>query len=62
MGKLNIFEITLSNFQGVYYAGQNMKGHLTVELTKEMSIIGEVFCGRYFCVHGEGGDGLFFLA
>lgn len=40
MGKLNIFEITLSNFQGVYYAGQNMKGHITVELTKEMSIIG----------------------
>lgn len=40
MGKLNIFEISLSNFQGVYYAGQNVMGHLTVELNAEMSMRG----------------------
>ncbi|KAL8602260.1 hypothetical protein ACOMHN_022773 [Nucella lapillus] len=40
MGKLNIFEITLSNFQGVYYAGQNVQGHCTVELNEEMSMRG----------------------
>ena len=40
MGKLNIFEITLSNFQGVFYAGQNVQGHCTVELNDEMSMRG----------------------
>ncbi|XP_025076865.1 arrestin domain-containing protein 3-like isoform X2 [Pomacea canaliculata] len=40
MGKLNIFEITLSNLQGVYYAGQNVQGHCTVELNEEMSMRG----------------------
>ena len=40
MGKLNIFEITLSNFQGVFYAGQNVQGHCTVELKEEMSMRG----------------------
>ncbi|XP_025077865.1 uncharacterized protein LOC112554340 [Pomacea canaliculata] len=40
MGKLNIFEITLSNFQGVFYAGQNVQGHCTVELNEKMSMRG----------------------
>ncbi|XP_076472508.1 arrestin domain-containing protein 3-like [Babylonia areolata] len=40
MGKLNIFEITLDNSQGVYYAGQNVQGHCTIELTEEMSMRG----------------------
>lgn len=50
MGKLNIFEITLSNFQGVFYAGQNVQGHCTVELNEKMSMRGEVFCLGYFCL------------
>eukprot|EP00916_Digyalum_oweni_P011297 GHVL01018824.1.p1 GENE.GHVL01018824.1~~GHVL01018824.1.p1 ORF type:complete len:423 (-),score=14.79 GHVL01018824.1:325-1593(-) len=40
MGKLNIFEITLCNFPGVFYAGQNVQGHCTVELNEEMSMRG----------------------
>ncbi|KAL8615887.1 hypothetical protein ACOMHN_058956 [Nucella lapillus] len=40
MGKLNSFKITLSNFQGVYYAGQNVQGHCTVKLNEEMSMRG----------------------
>lgn len=54
MGKLNIFEITLSNLQGVYYAGQNVQGHCTVELNEEMSMRGNTFCAYW----GSGG-GLF---
>ena len=43
MGKLNIFEITLTNFNGVYFAGQNLEGHVTVELNDQMKMRG-MFC------------------
>ena len=41
MGKLNIFEITLTNFNGVYFAGQNLEGHVTVELNDGMKMRGK---------------------
>ncbi|KAK3601187.1 hypothetical protein CHS0354_004388 [Potamilus streckersoni] len=40
MGKLNIFEITLSNPQGIYFAGQSLQGHVTVELNDGMKMRG----------------------
>ncbi|KAL3865646.1 hypothetical protein ACJMK2_043012 [Sinanodonta woodiana] len=40
MGKLNIFEITLNNPQGVYFAGQSLQGHVTVELNDVMKMRG----------------------
>ncbi|ESP05157.1 hypothetical protein LOTGIDRAFT_227836 [Lottia gigantea] len=40
MGKLNIFEITLSNPQAVYYGGQTIDGYITVELNEEMKMRG----------------------
>ena len=49
MGKLNIFEITLSNFQGVFYAGQNVQGHCTIELNEEMSMRGKLLEFQITC-------------
>lgn len=40
MGKLNIFEITITNPNGVYFAGQNLEGHVTVELNDGMKMRG----------------------
>ncbi|XP_046337202.1 arrestin domain-containing protein 3-like [Haliotis rufescens] len=40
MGKLNIFVVSFSNLQGVYYAGQVVQGHVTVELTDTMKMRG----------------------
>ena len=48
MGKLNIFEITLTNFNGVYFAGQNLEGHVTVELNDGMKMRGEKH--RHCCI------------
>lgn len=50
MGKLNIFEITLTNFNGVYFAGQNLEGHVTVELNDGMKMRGVrlKFSGRAY--------------
>lgn len=41
MGKLNIFEITLNNPQGVYNPGQFLEGHVVVDLNKEMTMRGK---------------------
>ncbi|XP_071102899.1 arrestin domain-containing protein 3-like [Haliotis cracherodii] len=38
MGKLNIFEITLNNPQGVYNPGQFLEGHVVLDLNKEMTM------------------------
>ncbi|KAL5005445.1 hypothetical protein ScPMuIL_018901 [Solemya velum] len=38
MGKLNIFEITLNDALGVFYAGQILQGHVTVELNEGMKM------------------------
>ncbi|XP_067665145.1 arrestin domain-containing protein 3-like [Haliotis asinina] len=40
MGKLNMFVVSFSNLQGVYYAGQTVQGHVTVELTDKMKMRG----------------------
>ncbi|CAL1540949.1 unnamed protein product [Lymnaea stagnalis] len=40
MGKLNIFEISFSNLSGIYYAGDVLKGHVTVELKESMKMRG----------------------
>ncbi|XP_046556419.1 arrestin domain-containing protein 3-like [Haliotis rubra] len=40
MGKLNMFVVSFSNLQGVYYAGQAVQGHVTVELTDTMKMRG----------------------
>lgn len=40
MGKLNIFEISLNNTRGVFYAGQNLLGHCTLELNSELTLRG----------------------
>ncbi|KAK6180226.1 hypothetical protein SNE40_012418 [Patella caerulea] len=48
MGKLNIFEITFSNPQGVFYGGQIIHGHVTVELNAEIKM-------RGIRLHFEGG-------
>lgn len=40
MGKLNVFEITLSNCESVYYPGQMLQGILTVDLTEAMKMRG----------------------
>ncbi|XP_046380703.2 arrestin domain-containing protein 3-like isoform X3 [Haliotis rufescens] len=40
MGKLKIFAITLNNTQGVYYPGQFLEGHVTVELNEGMKMRG----------------------
>ncbi|XP_050403329.2 arrestin domain-containing protein 3-like [Patella vulgata] len=48
MGKLNIFEITFANPQGVFYGGQLIQGHVTVELNAEIKM-------RGIRLHFEGG-------
>ncbi|XP_050403342.1 arrestin domain-containing protein 3 [Patella vulgata] len=48
MGKLNIFEITLSNLQGVFLSGQLIQGHVTVEVNAQIQI-------RGIRLHFEGG-------
>ncbi|CAG5135197.1 unnamed protein product [Candidula unifasciata] len=40
MGKLNIFEISFSNISGVFYAGNILQGHVTVELNEPMKMRG----------------------
>ncbi|BFZ02494.1 hypothetical protein BsWGS_05532 [Bradybaena similaris] len=40
MGKLNIFEISFSNTSGVFYAGNNLEGQVTVELNEPMQLRG----------------------
>ncbi|XP_059165745.1 arrestin domain-containing protein 17-like [Physella acuta] len=40
MGKLNIFEISFGNGSGVYYPGNAVDGHVTVELTEPMKMRG----------------------
>ncbi|XP_046557797.1 arrestin domain-containing protein 3-like [Haliotis rubra] len=40
MGKLNVFGISLNNPQGVYFSGQVVEGHVTVELNGEMKMRG----------------------
>ncbi|KAK6180227.1 hypothetical protein SNE40_012419 [Patella caerulea] len=48
MGKLNIFEITFANQQEVFYGGQIIQGHVTVELKDEIKM-------RGIRLHFEGG-------
>lgn len=50
MGKLNVFEITLSNPQGFYFSGQTVEGFLVVELSEVMKMRGiELEClGRAY--------------
>ena len=50
MGKLNIFEITLNNFSGVFYAGSVVDGHVTVEVTAPMTVKGLNFFIHYFVI------------
>ena len=38
---LNIFEITLANYSGVFYAGSMVEGHVTVELKAPMPMKGK---------------------
>ncbi|XP_046549331.1 arrestin domain-containing protein 3-like [Haliotis rubra] len=40
MGKLKLFSISLNNPQAVYYPGQFLEGHVTVELNEEMKMRG----------------------
>ncbi|GFN74123.1 hypothetical protein PoB_000062900 [Plakobranchus ocellatus] len=40
MGKLNIFQISLANGPGVFYAGTMLQGHVTIELKEPMKMRG----------------------
>ncbi|BFZ02476.1 hypothetical protein BsWGS_05515 [Bradybaena similaris] len=40
MGKLNIFEISFSNLNGVFYAGTLLQGQVTVEVNEPMKLRG----------------------
>lgn len=40
MGKLGIFDISFSNMSGVFYAGTNLQGQVTVELHEPMKMRG----------------------
>ncbi len=40
MGKLNEFQIHLTNLQGVYFPGQNLEGSVIVEQNDEMKMRG----------------------
>ena len=50
MGKLNIFQITLANPNGVFYSGSMVQGHVTVELLEAMKMKGRVYVISQICI------------
>ena len=54
MGKLNIFEITFGNIQGVMHAGELLQGYVTMELNDEMKMRGQ-YIPVYTCQPEQAG-------
>lgn len=50
MGKLGSFSITLKSQKAVYFTGQNVTGHVTVDLLEPMKLRGTYFIIYFICV------------
>ena len=48
MGKLGIFSITLKSPNAIYFSGQNVSGHVTVDLNEPMKLRGTHFTNIYY--------------